>query len=256
MTSLRVILVTTSLFVVACSTSAPPPNDKTSAQAEPSVAQPAAAAQPNGRATSPPAPEVASAPATPEQSAASTARPAAPPEPQAEQVSVPAGTSLTITLTTAVASDTSKVEDSVHGTLAKPIVVGGKTVVPQGAEISGVVTEANESGRVKGRASIALQFDRLVVRDESHQIRTARVRREAEADTSGDVKKGALGAGAGAIIGGIAGGGKGAAIGAAVGGAGTVLATKGKEISLPEGSTVTTTLQESLTVAVPITSGR
>src|SRR5204863_6634410 len=125
--------------------------------------------------------------------------------------------------------------------------------VPKGAQLTGSVLEANESGRVKGRASIALRFDRLQVRDESHRINTARIRREAEADTRDDVKKGGIGAGVGAIVGGIVGGGKGAAIGAGVGGAGAVLATKGKEVSLPSGTTVTTTLDEPLTVLVPLT---
>jgi hypothetical protein len=149
-----------------------------------------------------------------------------------------------------VASDTSKVGDAVHGTPAKPIVVAGKIVVPQGAEISGSVVEVKEPGRVKGRASLAVQFDRLVVRDETQAIRTARVRREAAADTCGDVKTGTIGAGA--VVGGIAGGGGGAAVGAVVGGAGTVMATKGKEVSLPEGTTVTTTLQHSVTVVRPM----
>ena len=67
------------------------------------------------------------------------------------------------------------------------------------------------------------------------------------------MKKGGIGAGVGAIVGGIVGGGKGAAIGAGVGGAGAVLATMGKEVSLPLGTTVTTTLQEPLTVLVPLT---
>ena len=67
-----------------------------------------------------------------------------------------------------------------------------------------------------------------------------------------DAKKGAVGAAAGAIIGGIAGGGSGAAIGAGVGGAGTVLATKGQEVRLEAGTTVSTTLSESVKVLVPL----
>jgi len=251
MSQLRLILVSTSLFAVACSTSAPPANDKTSAQAQPSASRPAAEAQPSAGAASSPAPGVASTAATSEPTAPASSQPPAAQAPQVRKVAIPAGTSLSITLATPVASDTSKVEDSVHGTLAKPVVVAGTIVVPKGAEISGSVIEANESGRVKGRASVAIQFNRLVVRDESHEIRTALVRREAAADTRGDIKKGTVGAGAGAVVGGIAGGGTGAAIGAAVGGAGTVLATKGKEVSLPEGTTLTTTLQETFTVAVP-----
>jgi len=131
-------------------------------------------------------------------------------------------------------------------------------VAPSGSEITGTVIDAKESGRVKGRASVSFWFDRLIVRGETHQIQTTRVLREAEASTKSDVKKGAIGAGVGAVIGGIAGGGKGAAIGAGVGGAGTVLATKGKEVQLAAGTTVTARLKSPITVAVPITpdSGR
>ena len=166
-------------------------------------------------------------------------------------MTIPAGRTISVRLTTPIASDTSKVEDSVRGTLARAIVIDGATVVPAGAELTGTVTEANESGRVKGRASVAFQFERLVVRDETHNIRTARIARAAEADRKGDLTKGGIGAGVGAIVGGIVGGGKGAAIGAGAGGAGAVLATKGKEVRLPAGTTVTTTLQQALTVSVP-----
>ena len=151
-----------------------------------------------------------------------------------------------------MASDTSQVEDTVRGTLAQPIVIGGETVVPAGADLAGTVTESSRSGRVKGRALVAFVFDRLTVGGESHRIEATRVAREADASTKDDVKKGALGAGAGAIVGGIAGGGKGAAIGAAVGGTGTVLVTRGKEVRLPAGSTVHTSLRSPLTVRVPV----
>jgi hypothetical protein len=166
------------------------------------------------------------------------------------EVKIPSGTSLSIALTTPLASDTSKEEDVVHGTLTKPLVIGGNTVLPQGAELSGTVLEAKESGRVKGKASITFQFDRLVAGAESHSIQTSKIRREAAQDKGDDLKKGGIGAAAGGIIGGIAGGGTGAAIGAAVGGTGAVLGTKGKEVSLPEGTTVTTVLQQSVTLIV------
>ena len=166
-------------------------------------------------------------------------------------MTIPAGTSLSVTLTSAVASDTSRVEDTVRGTVAKSVVVSGVTAVPKGAEVVGTVVEANQSGRVKGRASVAIQFDRLLVRDESLEIHAARISRVAKSSEKEDLKKGGIGAAAGAIIGGVAGGGKGAAIGAGVGGAGAVLATRGEEIRVPAGTTVTTTFREALKVTVP-----
>ena len=165
---------------------------------------------------------------------------------------MPAGTTLTIRLATPVASDTSKVEDRITGTLSRAISAEGTTAVPAGSELTGTVLGANESGRVKGRASLTLVFDRINVEGERQTIRTARIVREAEQDKKSDLKKGGLGAGVGAIVGGIAGGAKGAAIGAGVGGAGTVLATKGDEVRLGPGATLTTTLEEPLTVRVAV----
>jgi hypothetical protein len=178
-----------------------------------------------------------------------------PPRPQFREVTLPAGTSLAATLTTDIASDTSRAEDPVRATLAKPIVVDDVTVVPAGAELSGVVLEANGSGRVKGLASIAFRFDRLDVGNERHDIKTARITRQAKATKGEDAKKVGIGTGAGAIVGAIAGGGKGAAVGAAVGagaGTGVVLATKGDEVRVAAGNTVTTTITEPVTILVPV----
>src|SRR5262249_16055089 len=86
------------------------------------------------------------------------------------EVTIPGGTKLTAKLSTAVASDTSKIEDVVRGTLTTPLAVSGTTVVPTGAEIVGSVLEAKGSGRVKGRAVIAFRFSRLIVGTETHQI--------------------------------------------------------------------------------------
>jgi hypothetical protein len=167
-------------------------------------------------------------------------------------VTIPAETPIALTLVTPLASNKSQVEDQVRATLAEAIVIDGTTVVPAGAEVIGSVLEAKESGRVKGRASLAVRFDRLAVRGDSHRIQTARIATEASSSTKKDVKRGAIGAGAGAIVGGIAGGGAGAAIGAGVGGAATVLATKGNEVQLAAGTALATRLLEPLTVQVRI----
>lgn len=174
------------------------------------------------------------------------------PQPTFKLVTVPAGTTLNVTLSNAVGSDTSHIEDAVRGTISSDVVVDGLTAIPAGSQISGSVTDAQRSGRVKGRASVAFRFDRLEVRDDTSRIETSSVAREADASTKDDVKKGGIGAGIGAVVGGIAGGKKGAVIGAGVGGAGTVAATRGQEVHLTAGSRVRVTLRDSLDVRVPI----
>jgi hypothetical protein len=170
-------------------------------------------------------------------------------------VTVPSGTDLRVTLDTTVASNTSKVEDPVRGKLAKAIVIDGVTAIPAGSIVTGTVTEAVQSGKVKGKASLALRFTSLTAHDEKQAIRTASVSRVAESTKKEDAKKVGIGAGAGALIGAIAGGGKGAAIGTAVGagaGTGVVMATRGDEVEIPAGTTVSTKLQEAITILVPV----
>jgi hypothetical protein len=253
-----VVLVAVCMLGFACSgsSSAPPPKPADQPAPAPAAGSPAPAASQTPAATSPAAaaPESKSPDAAapkPDAPKPDAPKPDAPKAPEFREVTIPAGQTISVTLTTSIASDTSKVEDPVRGKVAKPIVISGVTAVPAGSEASGSVTEALESGRVKGRASIAFRFARLVVRDEPHDIRTARITRQAAPSGRDDLKKGGIGAGVGAVVGGIVGGKKGAVIGAGAGGAGTVLATKGKEVRLPAGTIVTTTLQEALKVRVP-----
>ncbi len=176
-----------------------------------------------------------------------------PARPLYREVTIPAGTSLPLSLTSAVGSDTSAVEDVVTAELTRSIAIDGREIVPAGARLSGVVTEADDSGRVKGRAKIAFRFTSLHVGDTRYDVQAAPVSHVAQATKSEDATKIGIGAGAGAVIGGIVGGKKGAAQGAAVGGGagtGVVLATKGKEVRLGTGAHVTTALTAPLTVRV------
>lgn len=178
---------------------------------------------------------------------------AAPDARAVHEVTIPAGTPLTLRLGTTVSSRVSRVEDPVNATLHRPIVIDGVTVVPAGAAVSGYVSQAARSGRVKGRARIGVRFTSLRVDETRYRMRTAAINRIAPATKGEDATKIAIGAGSGAVIGAIADGKKGAAIGSAVGGAGgtgVVLATRGREVSLSRGVTVTTRLTEPLTIRV------
>jgi hypothetical protein len=175
--------------------------------------------------------------------------------PQYREVTIPAGTTLRLELTSTVASDSSKVEDSVRAELRQPITVEGREVVPVGADVMGHVTAVERSGRVKGRARVAFRFDSMSVNGDDYEIDTAAVARQAEATKGEDATKIGVGAGAGAAIGALLGGGDGAAKGAAIGGAGgtgVVLATRGREVRLGPGATINTRLTSPLVVRVKI----
>ena len=127
----------------------------------------------------------------------------------------------------------------------------GETVIPAGSRVSGVVTYAKGSAKVKGRAAITVRFRTVTIGSRTYDIAAEPLRREARGTKKKDARNIGIGAGAGAVIGGIIGGGKGAGIGAAVGGAGgagVVLATKGEEVRLPSGTEVFTRLDAPLDV--------
>ena len=172
---------------------------------------------------------------------------------QYKEVTIPSGTTLRLDLSTAVASDSSNVEQPVTATLRSPVSINGQVVLPTGSEVTGVVTQADGSGRVKGRARIAMRFSRLRAHGDSYDIKTSGYAQEAAATKKKDATKIAIGAGAGAALGAILGGGSGAAKGAAVGGAagtGAVLATKGDEVRLGPGANISTRLTAPLTIRV------
>ena len=86
-------------------------------------------------------------------------------------------------------------------------------------------------------------------------IRTATIAREAEGTKKQDAAKIGGGAAAGAVIGGLLGGGDGAAKGAAIGGGagtGVVLATRGKEVTVPAGTAVSARLTGPLMIRVRV----
>jgi hypothetical protein len=173
------------------------------------------------------------------------------------EVTIPTGTVLPVRLGTAVASDSSHAEDRVRGTLRRAIVIDGVQVLPAGTTLLGHVTSAERSARVKGRASIAFRFTQLDQPGDAGRvaIRTGVISRVAPATKKEDAAKIGGGAAGGAIIGGILGGGDGAAKGAAIGGAagtGVVLSTRGKEVRLGPGASLSVRLQAPVKIRVPV----
>jgi hypothetical protein len=172
-----------------------------------------------------------------------------PSKPVVESVVVPAGTTLTVRLGQALGSKISSPGESFTATVAAPVEVDGKTVIPSGATARGVVADAKPLGRFKGGAVLQIKLNSVTVNGTEHPIETSAVTRAEK----GKGKRTAVitggGAGLGAIIGGIAGGGKGAAIGAlagaGAGGAGSAF-TGNKDVVLPAESAVSFKLQAPL----------
>ena len=168
-----------------------------------------------------------------------------------KQVALPAGTVVTVRLARAVGSKLSANGDHFSATVARPVEVDGKVVLPAGAEALGKVVEAVPQGRFKGAAELRLVLETVTVNNDSYDVHTSSVSRYLKGKGKRTATLIGGGAGGGAVIGGLAGGGKGALIGAALGaGAGTAGAayTGEKEIVLPAESTLSFKLAQPLTV--------
>jgi hypothetical protein len=170
-------------------------------------------------------------------------------KPEVRAVVVPAGTVVTVRLGNAVGSKISSPGQSFTATLAQPIEVGGKQVIPAGASASGTVVDAKPLGRFKGGALVKIKLDSININGSDKQVETSSVTRTEKGKGKRTAVMAGGGAGLGALIGGLAGGGKGALIGAAAGGgAGTAGSafTGNKEIVLPAESAVSFRLEQPL----------
>jgi hypothetical protein len=133
-----------------------------------------------------------------------------------------AGTSIEVTVDQTVSSKDSNPGDHFEVSLAEPVVVGDKVVIPKAARAVGKVTGAKSAGRFKGNAEISVTLTSVTVDGKKYEVNASEVTQSGK----GRGKRTAVGAGGGAVVGGLigalAGGGKGAAIGAGAGaGAGT-----------------------------------
>jgi hypothetical protein len=211
---------------------------------------PLAAQPPPVQAAPLPAPEAAPAPSVLSPAAAE----AQPPEPRGpHQVTIPAGTLITVRLADSLASNKNHPGDAFSATLDRPLVVDGFVIAERGARAEGRVAETEPSGAVKGSAGLTVHLIELHTSDgQDVAISTDDfTSRGATASGRQSGEKVAGGAVLGAVIGAIAGGGRGAAIGAGAGGAaggGVAAATRGKPAQLPVESLLTFRLDKPVTL--------
>ena len=183
---------------------------------------------------------------------------------------IPAGTHVLLRMVNSVSTRTATAGQQVYLLTASPIAAGGQILVPTGTYVQGTVADTKRSGRIKGRAEIALHLDTLtfssgkVVKIGAPQIDSvdsgntgqkvegkegAIKQASSKLEDTGRI---AILAGSGAAIGGFADGGwKGAGIGGAAGGAvglATTLLTRGREVDLRAGSTLDVIFDRPLTI--------
>jgi hypothetical protein len=141
--------------------------------------------------------------------------------------------------------------DVFHGTLAQPIVVGDRVVIPAKSDVTGEVTDAKDAGHFSGSSSLSLTLTTMTFNGKTYRISTDQLHQQGQGRGKNTAEKVGGGAAIGALIGGLIDGGKGAAIGAGVGaGGGTAAqaATRGQQVTLASEAIVNFKLADPLTV--------
>jgi hypothetical protein len=144
---------------------------------------------------------------------------------------IPAGTPVTVRINSEISSGTAEVGQTFEGSLAKKLIVGGKTIAATGSVVRGKVTLAKSSGRLHVPGELSIRLTSIQASGRSMPVSSSAYHITGKSHTKSNATKIGGGAAAGALIGALAGGGKGAAIGTVAGaGAGTgVAAATGKQ---------------------------
>ena len=120
-------------------------------------------------------------------------------------VEVPSGTEIDVRLQNSLNSGTAQVEDRFEGTTLVDLNVNGRTAIPAGSIMRGVVTAVEPATRTNRTAKISVSFDQVTINGRLYPLRGT----VTEA-IEGEGIKGELGrTGAGAAVGGLIGGGAG-----------------------------------------------
>ena len=187
----------------------------------------------------------------------------------ARAAEIPQGAHALLRLVNSISTRTAREGDYIYFRTAAPIAAGGTIVVPAESYVQGVVTRSVRSGRVKGRAELAIRIETLTLASGKVIKLTPRLAAVDSGETDqkvvgneNEVKQGtshgedavkiATTGGVGAAIGGMAdrswrGAGIGAGAGSAVGLA-TVLLTRGREVELRQGSTIDVVFERPVAV--------
>jgi hypothetical protein len=166
-------------------------------------------------------------------------------------VEIPVGTEIDVRLQSALNSGTNQVEDRFEATTLVDVGVSSRVVIPAGSVMRGVITQVEAATRTNRTARMTVSFDQVTVNGQAYAIRGTVSQAIEGEGIRGETARIGTGAGVGAIIGGILGGFKGAMAGILIGGGGTIAATEGKEVQLPQGSVLRVRLDSPAYITPP-----
>ena len=174
-------------------------------------------------------------------------------EAKRQPIIVPARTTITVALGSALGSKLSQSGQTFTATIAKDVIADNVVAIPRGTTVTGTVVDAKPLGRFAGGAVLSLRVDSMNVNGADMPVQTAMRTFTAKGKGKRTAVMAGGGAALGGIIGGLAGGGKGALIGGLIGaGAGTAGAafTGNKDVVIPSESTISFHLTAPVTITV------
>jgi len=171
------------------------------------------------------------------------------------QLTLPVGTAIRMKLETPISTENNRSGDTFAGRVVEDVRQGNNVVVPVGAALEGHITQISSPRRIKGKPSIQLHPESIVMPNGDHYVINASVvdtnkingtdvdqegRITGRTRTGRDNLELGAGAGAGGVIGAIVGGVKGSFIGAGIGAGGAIVhwLSKRNSASLPAGSEI------------------
>jgi hypothetical protein len=160
---------------------------------------------------------------------------------------VPTGTELTVRLEEPLSSATATEEDRFIASVDRPVRVGGDVIVPAGSELRGIIRRSQPAERPQRAGRLELEFDALYVDGRRVDVRTSVVALEDEEAANNTKRKAGIGAVLGGVVGGLLKGRTGALVGVLLGG-GAIVAQRGQDVELPEGTLLTVRLERDLSL--------
>ena len=187
----------------------------------------------------------------------------------ADEVTIPAGTKIPVSLKNAISTKSSQQGDPIYAETTFPVVVNDRILIPAGTYIQGRIMQIRPAGRIKGRAEVMMHFTTLIYPsgytvilpgslENAPAVDKAKVK-DKEGTIRADNDKGSKAATiavpaaqGGALAGGLATGSRGGALagaglGAAVG-VGIAMLSHGNEVKLLPGTTLEVVLQRDVAV--------
>jgi hypothetical protein len=173
-------------------------------------------------------------------------------EPADVSLLIPAGTSIGVRTSGAIDASQAEKGQTFKASIAAPVAVGGKVVIPRNTPVSIRLVSESKGGRFRGAPKVEFELANITMHGRTYIAESTKdeVTKEGRGKRTG--KFAVIGGAVGAAVGGITHGGKGALAGAAAGGgagAGAAGLTGDRGMTVPSEYELVFSLNEPITIS-------